>query len=117
VRAFQLIRIGLTGHIYYISFVQGQLIGHEIECEDADCDCSRTLRATPVCIRDNRNLEVLIEITFPTVREVYAKRLEFEADLAKNLAALHRKPPQPAHGAVHGVEPNRRTIFQRDAHG
>jgi hypothetical protein len=79
VRAFQLIRVGLASHIYYVSFGEGKLAGHVIRCQE----CGVRLKTDPARYaatgEDSRaSLEVLVRDTFPRLREVCATRLELE---------------------------------------
>ncbi len=81
-RVFQLSRIGLAGHIYYISFGSGTLAGHTIEC----IECGIALSTDPMQYgapqkQKDAGLETIIENTFPRVREVHAERLALENSL------------------------------------
>ena len=89
VRAFTLIRVGLAGHIYYVSFGQGKLAGHIIRCDT----CGVALRADPTRFataeKDPRiDLETLIRQTFPRLRETYAERLALEQRIKRTRSAL-----------------------------
>jgi len=79
IRAFTLIRVCPTDHIYYVSFGQGKLAGFIIHCDT----CGVILRAEPTRFttaeKDPRiELETLIRQTFPRLRETYAERLALE---------------------------------------
>jgi hypothetical protein len=89
VRAFQLIRVGLAGHIYYVSFGEGKLAGHITRCGE----CGVVLGVDPTRYTkteaDSRvSLEVLLRDTFPNLRETYAKRLELETQLKRTRSSL-----------------------------
>jgi len=89
VRAFQLIRVGLASHVYYVSFGEGKLAGHIIRCNE----CRVQLAVDPTRYasteKDSRvGLEVLVGGTFPKLREVYATRLELEARIKRTRSAL-----------------------------
>ena len=89
VRAFTLIRVGLAGHIYYVSFGQGKLAGFIICCDT----CGVVLRAEPTRFataeKDPRiELETLIRQTFPRLRETYADRLALEQRIKRTRSAL-----------------------------
>src|SRR6516162_3646749 len=84
-RAFHLIRIGLTGHIYKISFMQGELVGHMIECMDCGMRLNtEIMRYASIYEKPVKDLEVLIQITFPAAREVYAERLKLEVERVRS---------------------------------
>ncbi len=95
VRAFELIRVGLASHIYYVSFGEGKLAGHVIRCNE----CGVRLKADPARYaateKDSRvGFEALVRDTFPKLREVCAKRLELEARIRQtpfSLSADERK--------------------------
>lgn len=89
VRAFQLIRVGLASHVYYVSFGEGQLAGHIIHC----CECGVNLGVNPTRYAktetDSRvSLEALIRDTFPNLREINAARLELEAKVKRTRSSL-----------------------------
>ncbi len=89
VQAFQLIRIGLAGHIYYISFGEGKLSGHLIRCGKCGVDLGVDSTRYATTEKESRvNLEVLIRDTFPNLREKYAARLELEARIKRTRSAL-----------------------------
>ena|SRR5258708_7684593 len=89
VRAFQLIRVGSAGHIYYISFGAGKLAGHIIRCGSCAADLAVDPTRYATTEKDSRvSLEVLIRDTFPDLREKYAARLELEARLKRTRSAL-----------------------------
>lgn len=88
-RAFQLIRVGLASHIYYLSFGEGKLAGYIIRC--SECGVGLGTQATRYANveKDPRvSLEVLIRDTFPKLREVYAERLELEGRIRRTRSAL-----------------------------
>jgi hypothetical protein len=89
VRMFQLVRVGLASHVYYVSFGEGQLVGHIIRC----CESGVNLSVNPTRYvkteTDSRvNLEALIRGSFPNLREVQAARLELEAKIKRTRSAL-----------------------------
>ncbi len=89
VRIFQLIRVGLADHIYYVSFGEGKLVGHIIRCTDCNVDLGVDPTRYAMTEKDsNANLEVLIRDTFPSLRERYAARLELEARMKRTRSAL-----------------------------
>jgi Zn-finger nucleic acid-binding protein len=87
--AFQLIRVGLASHVYYLSFGEGRLAGYMIRC--TNCGVSLSTQPTRYQTVDKSSepqLETLIRDTFPRLREVYAERLELEARIKRSRSAL-----------------------------
>lgn len=84
VSQFQIFRVGMAGHIYYLSVGEGELVGHVGKCQQ--CGTVLNVDATIYKGYEKRaepSLERLIENTFPDVREVYAKRLEAEEKIQR----------------------------------
>ena len=84
IRSFELTRVGMAGHIYYVSFSEGALVGHIITCDD----CRVILSAEPTrysCPQkdNNHDLESLVPFSFPTLKSVYGDRLEIEEQLKR----------------------------------
>jgi hypothetical protein len=77
-RAFELKRVGLAGHVYYVSLTQGDLVGHERRC----MTCALVLNATPeTYARASKELVAvpgLLGSTFPDFATHYASRLALE---------------------------------------
>ena len=77
-RAFELKRVGLAGHIYYVSLTQGDLVGHERRCTT----CALELSAKPeTYARASKELLAvpgLLGSTFPDFAAHYASRLALE---------------------------------------
>lgn len=89
VRAFQLIRVGLAGHIYYISFGEGKLAGHIIRCGTCAVDLGTDPSRYATTEKDSRvSLEVLVRDTFPNLRQKYAARLELEERIKRTRSAI-----------------------------
>lgn len=91
-RSFRLSRIGSASHMYYISFGSGKLVGHLIECGD----CGQALSADPMAYptyekASSPDLEYLIRVTHPNLREVYATRLAAEAQVRRSPGAIPRE--------------------------
>jgi hypothetical protein len=95
VRAFQLIRIGLASHVYYVSFGEGKLAGHVIRCHECGVRLKADRARYAATEKDSRiDLEVLVRDTFPKLREVCAARLEVETRIRQtpfSLSADERK--------------------------
>jgi hypothetical protein len=77
-RAFELKRVGLAGHIYYISLTQGDLVGHERKC----LTCALELNAKPeLYARASKELVALpglLGATFPNLATHHGPRLALE---------------------------------------
>ncbi len=89
VRAFQLIRVGLASHVYYISFGEGKLVGHIIRC--GECGVGLNVDPTRYTTTEKDpgvSLEGLIRDTFPNLREANAARLELEGRIKQSRLAL-----------------------------
>lgn len=89
IRSFELVRVGLVSHIYYISFGEGKLAGYIIRCDT----CGVILNSNPAryvsTAKDaDCGIEVLIRDTFPNLRETCAERLEIENRIKRARAAL-----------------------------
>src|SRR6266568_2414364 len=89
VRAFQLMRVGVASHVYYMSLGEGKLAGHIIRCNE----CRVQLAVDPTRYASTEKdpqigLEVLVRDTFPKLREVYAARLELETRIKRTRSAL-----------------------------
>lgn len=83
----QVSRVGMAGHLYYIPFGQGDLIGYHGTC----CKCGLLTNANPdrhttVAPKLNPNLDDLIRTTTPDIYQRYAQRLEIELDLQRSLS-------------------------------
>jgi hypothetical protein len=89
VRAFQLIRVGLASHVYYVSFGEGKLAGHEIHCQECGVRLKADFARYAKTEKDTRvDIEVLVRDTFPKLREVYAERLEQEKRIRQSPSSL-----------------------------
>jgi hypothetical protein len=89
VRAFELIRVGLASHVYYVSFGEGKLVCFLIECQK----CAVHLRVNPARYATTEkgrvaDLELLIQKTFPGLRTTLAERLALESEIKRSSAAL-----------------------------
>ena len=78
VRTFEVERIGMAGHLYYLSFGSGTLAGYVRTCRT----CGTGLNATPdMYARLSREMlrpDELQPITFPNLNEVHGPRLAME---------------------------------------
>ena len=77
-QAFKLNRVGAAGHVYYMSFGSGKLIGHEIQC----LTCGTALKTDPGKYAAHSKKECaineLLELTFPNLKEAYKAELALE---------------------------------------
>lgn len=78
-RPFRLVKVSSVGHVYYISFGAGQLLGYERTC----ADCGITLNAdahryASLAPRSDQDLDALMAATNPEFAERNAPRLEVE---------------------------------------
>jgi hypothetical protein len=89
VRMFQLIRIGMADHVYYVSFGEGNLAGHIIRCTECNVDLGVDPTRYVTTEKDSRaSLEALVRDTFPSLREKYSARLELETRIKRTRSAL-----------------------------
>lgn len=77
-RSFAVRRIGMAGHVYYVSLSEGELVGFDRTCDTcgtsypADPANYKTLSPTP------GELATLIRATFPGLAEAWKERLALE---------------------------------------
>ena len=88
VRTFEVKRIGMAGHLYYVSFGAGTLAGYLRTCRT----CGTSLNAVPdqYARLSNEMLEPseLQPVTFPNLDEVHRTRLAIEKTLQSSPARL-----------------------------
>ena len=89
VRAFQLIRIGLVSHLYFVSFGAGKYVRHAMRCQEcgAECDTDATRYANIEKYRPT-NLPALVQTTFPNIQTAYAGQIALNAKIQKSSHAL-----------------------------
>jgi len=87
-RAFEVRRVGLASHVYYVSFGEGRLAGHERTCRS----CGAVLRADPARYAAvspaEQPLESLVAQTFPGLRQALKDRLALEERIRADPAAV-----------------------------
>lgn len=88
IQPFELLRVGLARHVYYITFGSGKLVGHLGRCQS--CRCAKSVNATRFTqpAKDTGFLDRLIEQTFPTIRAFYAERLALEEQILRSPSSL-----------------------------
>jgi hypothetical protein len=89
IRSFQLVRVGLASHVYYLSFGAGKLAGYIIRCSE----CGIILDVDPTryasTAKDSHSgVELLVRDTFPNLREVCADRLKLEERIKRTPASF-----------------------------
>ena len=106
VRAFQLIRVGLASHVYYVSFGEGKLAGHVIRCHECGVRLKADHARYATTEKNPGHLEVLVRNTFPKLREVCAARLEMETRIRQTPFSLSADEREIfPHGAFCPAEP------------
>jgi hypothetical protein len=89
IRTFQLVRVGMAGHVYYISFGAGKLAGHIIRCTECSVDLSVDPTRYRKTEKDSRvELAVLIRDTFPDLLDTCSTRLELETRIKLTRSTL-----------------------------
>ena len=87
-RAFSIRRIGIAGHVYYISMGVGELIGWERKC----LECNTTFQADPSNYKSQANklgtIELLIAETYPSFAEAWGERITLEQRIKKGSSDL-----------------------------
>ena len=90
VRAFEVTRIGMSKHLYFVAYQKGELVGFIRRC----MTCRTDLSAVPDTYRQLSDkplpVQALLPLTHPDLKERYAARLAVEADLANRF----KKVPQ-----------------------
>ena len=102
-RAFRMIRVGLVGHVYYISLGSGKETGREMQCQE----CAVTLSADSAryaAIEKKLPLHLadLVQTTFPNVHAVRGEQLAQNAEMRSALRSL-----SPEQRATFLIEPFR----------
>jgi hypothetical protein len=83
-RAFRLVRVGMAGHVYYVSFGQGKLAGHLARCLTCGVRIgvdARRFQGSGVDAATD--VETMVRETQPGLFENYKERLELEATVKR----------------------------------
>jgi len=84
-RVFEVKRIGLASHIYFVSFGEGRLAGHSGRCQQCatliPIDGSKFVRFEESRVDD---IEKLVQLTYPSFHSDYQERLEIEDRLKRS---------------------------------
>lgn len=78
-RAFKVQRVGSAGHVYYVSFGEGQLVGHERTCMDCGTVSAANAAAYTSISKLVIPFEQLKRQTFPNLDAAIEDRLSLEA--------------------------------------
>ena len=88
VTTFRLDRVGLAGHVYYISFGKGELVGYTKTC----MECKTALNGNPDLYREISKqplaLAQLLQSTFPNLQTHHAERLALEQAIRHSPASI-----------------------------
>lgn len=87
-KVFKVKRVGMASHVYYVSFGEGELVGHVATCAtcDVDLDCKPE---TYKQLHERKLPPVqLAELTFPQWKEAWASRLAAEKELKNPFGKL-----------------------------
>lgn len=83
-RAFRLQRVGMASHVYYVSFGEGALVGHQRTC----CDCATTLKGNPATYATVASkpspIDELLHTTYPNYETSHRQRAEIDRRVANN---------------------------------
>ena len=89
VTPFRIVRVGMASHLYYLTVGQGECIGHTGSC--ARCGTALEVDVTKyqgLWNQPGMDMDALIAGTFPNLRTTYAQRLDLEAKVQADTAAL-----------------------------
>jgi hypothetical protein len=87
-RPFEIKRVGMAGHVYYISMGEGELVGFERTCQE----CGTPYKAEPTTYKSLAQepiaIESLISATFPNLAEIWSERIAIEQKVSRAPASL-----------------------------
>lgn len=88
-RCFALRRVGMAGHVYYLTAGQGELVGFERIC----ASCAATVQAQPerylALAKKTASLEELKRVTFPGLDEACAAELRLAQQIRDDPATIN----------------------------
>ncbi len=87
IKGFLLRRVGLAGHVYYITSGEGKLVGYQRTCEGCKTIFNADAEKYASVIKKAASLDDLLHQTYPTLPIVIAERLALE-EKVKNTPAL-----------------------------
>lgn len=89
IQPFSVSRVGRVGHLYYISFGDGELVGYLSECQTCRLNLSADANLYQTVSKSlSPDLTSLIQGTFPNLRQHYRDRLAIEEQIKRNPRAL-----------------------------
>lgn len=88
IRKFELIKVSIATHIYYVSIGDGEFIGYEAKCENCSYVFGTDISHYRTSGSASDELQVLIPLTFPEIEDVYKNRIEIEAAIKKSPLSL-----------------------------
>lgn len=90
-RAGMVRRVGLAGHVYYITAGEGDLVGHERTCTE----CRIAVKVDPATYsafsKELRPVEELLRLTYPDFARARKDRLELEEKVRTGAGFLSRE--------------------------
>jgi hypothetical protein len=87
-RCFTVKRIGMAGHVYYISLTEGTLVAFHKSCDVCDIALNANPDRYVVLSPKKADLATLKTRTFPQLDEVHRERLALERTVESNPATL-----------------------------
>ncbi len=87
IKGFLVRRVGLAGHIYYVSAGEGELVGYQRTCEDCKTTFNADSSKYASFSKKATSLDDLQHQTYPTLTTVIAERLALE-EKVKNTPTL-----------------------------
>ena len=94
IKGFLLKRVGLAGHIYYITAGQGDLVGYQRTCEDCKTIFNADANKYASLSKKATSLDELQRQTYPALSTVLAERLELEEKVKNSPAFLSHSERQ-----------------------
>lgn len=78
IRRFELKKISLASHVYYVPYGDGDFWGYEANCDECSYIFGADISHYTTSGNANDDLNVLIPLTFPEIEDVYRERIEIE---------------------------------------
>jgi hypothetical protein len=85
---FSVRRIGMAGHVYYISAGEGKLVGFDRTCQKCNIVYTADPSAYTALAKKSDSVDALITHTFPNFETVWQERLALENRLNQNVSLL-----------------------------
>ncbi|MFZ6757951.1 hypothetical protein ACO0K9_12150 [Undibacterium sp. Ji50W] len=87
-RAFEIKRIGLAGHVYYITVGKGDLVGYERTCQTCKTILNADLADYACVPKKNEPMPALVKMSNPYMLDVLKDRLALEEIVRKSPETL-----------------------------